>query len=354
MADIAPDGTTRLEGDLRILPPRGAPLPRGPHGAFEVRPLLLSAPGPGGDPTLAGRVVFRGFSFGDVLPIQDVEGEAVVESLRLGATPEGRGTVRIRSARILDLSVRDVDLPIVWRDSILTVDPLVGVLASGQLRGRVRLHTEEPMAFEGEARLHDFRLEALREDIAPTGPPLSGRGQAEVRFQSRSGELADLTGRGTVSVREGDLGELPLLANVFTFVSQLLDAEDPPRFERADLCFTVEDEVVRFQRFDLSGPSFEMPGTGTVDLAGFVDLTFTPDFIKSFLVPGILQMPVVGDVLDAVLREDLLYAIRLRGDLASAEPEVVAFPPLGLASDSSFEGTGTPEPPPRRLPRWFR
>ena len=67
-----------------------------------------------------------------------------------------------------------------------------------------------------------------------------------------------------------------------------------------------------------------------------------------------MQFPVVGPVLDAVLREDWLYAVRLRGDLESAEPEIMALPPLGLGDDRPFEGTGTPQPPERRLPRWFR
>ncbi len=145
-----------------------------------------------------------------------------------------------------------------------------------------------------------------------------------------------------------------MVATIFAFLAQALSVEDPPTFERATAVFTLEDEVVHLSRFDLAGPLFEMPGRGTFDLGGFVDLTFTPDFIKSFILPGIMQFPVVGPVLDAILREDLLYAVRLRGDVSTAEPEVVAIPPLRMQEERPFEGTGVPQLPKRRLPRWFR
>ena len=66
-------------------------------------------------------------------------------------------------------------------------------LADGRLRGRFLLHTKEPTAYEGEVRIDDFRLEVLKDDIAPTGPPVSGLGTARFSFRNRSGELEDLT-----------------------------------------------------------------------------------------------------------------------------------------------------------------
>ena len=89
-------------------------------------------------------------------------------------------------------------------------------------------------------------------------------------------------------------------------------------------------------------------------MTGMVDLYFTPDLIKGFFLPGVMQLPGIGDVLGGVLREELLYAVRLRGDIETAEPEVVAFPPFGLDRGRTFEGTGSRTLPRRRLPRWFR
>jgi len=352
--DTAADGSLRLEGDLSLLVPPGSAPGDGARGRVDLAPLVLSATDAAGNRTLRGRVVFRGFTPGGDLPVEDVDGEADIEWLRLGDDPAGRGVLRLRGARILDLRVRDAVLPLVWEQGILSAQPLRGVLAEGRLEGRLVVHTLEPTAYEGEATIDGFRLEALREDLFPTGPPMSGLGQGRIEFQNRSGLSRDLVARGSVSIREGDLGDLPAVANIFALFDEVLGMDNPPRFERANALFTVQDEVVRFQRLDLSGPLFDMPGRGTLDFGGYADLVFTPDVIKSLLIPGVMQFPVVGGVLDALLREDWLYEIRLRGDLDSAEPEVIALPPLGLAEDRPFEGAGVPRLPPRRIPRWFR
>ena len=352
--DAKADGSLRFEGDLVLLAPRGDAQGDAARGRIEFRPLQLSAADATDHRTLTGRVLFRGFTFGGDVPVEDLDGEVRLEALRLGDDPSGRGTLRIEEGRLFDLTVRDATIPIRWQGGILRADPLTGTIAEGRLRGRLMLHTREPTAYEGYARIEAFRVEALREDLAPTGPPLSGLGSAWIEFQNRSGETRDLRARGALSVRDGNLGDLPVAANIFAFFAEVLAVDPPPRFERADAVFTIADEVITFGRLDLAGPLFDMPGRGTVDLGGYADLVFTPDFIKSFLLPGVMQFPVVGDVLDAILREDVLYAVRLRGDLSDAEPEIVALPPLGLGADRPFEGTGTPQPPPRRLPRWFR
>ncbi len=352
--DVRPDGSLRLEGDLALLAPADESRGDAARGRLELRPLVLSPPDDTDHRTLTGRVVFDHFTFGGDIPVEDLTGEVRLDRLRLGDDPSGRGTLVIREAKLFGLTVENATIPVVWEHGILRADRLAGTVAGGRLRGRLILHTREPTAYEGDARIDGFRLEALREDLAPTGPPLGGVGTAWIQFQNRSGETRDLTARGALSIREGNLGDLPVVANIFAFFADVLAVDPPPRFERADAVFTLRDEVITFSRFDLAGPLFDMPGRGTVDLGGYADLVFTPDFIKSFLLPGIMQFPVVGDVLDAVLREDLLYAVRLRGDLSSAEPEIMALPPLGLGDDHPFEGTGTPQPPPRRLPRWFR
>lgn len=353
--EARPDGSVRLEGDLALLArPEAPPGNGGPRGTLEFRPLELAAPDAGGRRTLRGRVVLCAFSFGEDVPVEDLDGEVTVDRLRLGENPQGRGTVRAHKARLFGVRVRDVVFPVVWRDGILRADPITGVLADGRLRGRLLLHTRTPMAYEGEVRVDGFQVRTLSSDFAPTGPPLSGTGRARVRFQNRSGEVRDLTAAGHVTVRKGNLGDLPVLANIFAFFGNLLDVRDPPKFERAVADFALHDEVVHLRRFDLAGPLFEMPGHGTVDLSGYVDLVFTPDIIKSFALPGIMQFPVVGNVLDALLREDLIYAVRLRGDVRTARPEIVVLPMLGLERGRPFEGTGVPSLPSRRIPNWFR
>jgi hypothetical protein len=348
------DGGFSIDGDLRLHAVDGAPLGGAPRGNLEFRPVEVSAPRPDGSRRLRGRALFHGLSLGDVVPVDDLFGQADIEFLDLGEEASGVGVLRASRARISDLRVRDVTVPVNWQEGILRAGPVTGTLAEGRLRGRLALHTRAPGGYEGEASVDAFSLAALRDDLAPTGPAYSGTGNAQISFQNRGSDARGLTAAGTVTVRQGNLGDLPIVANIFTLLSGLLGMEEPPQFERADIDFFLRDEVVQFRRLDLAGPLFDLPGTGTLDLGGLVDLTFTPDIIKSLAVPGVMQLPGIGDLLDVLLREDLLYEIRLRGDIASADTEIVAFPPLGLGEDRPFEGTGTPRPLPRRIPRWFR
>ena len=246
-------------------------------------------------------------------------------------------------------------VPLVCKDGILRVDRLTGSVSGGRLVGRIAVHTRAPVAFEGSLRLEGLSLERLVADVGNGRPEIRGTAVLDVEFQSRSGAFRDFTASGTVSVCDGDLGDLPVIANIPALFASLLPFSKPPTFERAHLEFTVSDEAVEATSLTLSGPLFDMHGFGTLDFLGNVDLTLTPQFLKSFLLPGSLQLPRVRDVL-GLLREDSLYVVRVRGDVANAKPILVPFPMLGPRRNAPPEFQGTPfeGAPARRVPKWFR
>ncbi len=350
--DAPKGGPVTLRGDLSFIVPPGEPVGDGVLGRLSFAPLVIADTAEG--QTLKGLVRLEGFSMTEAVDLKDLEGDIHVERLVLGDNPSGSGRLAGISGLISDIRVRDLAAPLSWQDGIFRADPITGFVADGALQGKILVHTRAPVAYEGQARVDQFDVARLAEDLAPTGAPYKGIGTAHVTFQNRGGTLRDLTAAGAVHVRRGALGDLPFVANIFALADRVFDTDDPPKFERADVEFVLKDEVFELQRIDLAGPLFEMPGSGTLDLAGVIDLRFTPDFIKSMAVPGMMQMPVVGDVVGGILREELLYAVRVRGDLSSADPEIVLFPLLGVEFGPSFEGTGAPKLPKRRLPKWFR
>lgn len=353
LVDLREDGSAVVHGALTLLAVEDAPASEAPRGPMFFDHVTLSRRDAGGARTLRGTLRFEGFNVG-LLPIEELVGEAEIRWLRLGDEPEGEAFLRARRARIADLQVRDVHVPVVWREGILAARPITGVVAGGQLRGYLLVHTRAPEAYEGEAHLEGFELAMLRNDLAPTGPEVRGRGRAHIRFQNPGTDAEDLVASGTMTIREGHLGDLPVVASVFVLIDEITGGDNPPHFERADLAFDLADEVISFRQLDLAGPLFHMPGFGTLDLSGHADLHFSPDFIKSLLLPGSTQLPVLGPVLEGLLQEDYLYAIRIQGDIETAEPEVVLLPRLDLGRADPFEGTGSPELPRRRVPRWFR
>lgn len=350
---IAPAvGPVRLEGPLSVIAPKGVQVGDGPRGSFTLAPLMISTDEAG--TLLVGRISLQGFSMGLGVALDELYGVVHLDRLRLGGGAGGSGRLVDIRGRVAGIRVERLNAPISWQEGVLRADPVTGRLAGGELSGHVLVHTRAPSAYEGAAKIVRFDVAALQEDIAPTGAPLSGIGTAEVSFQNRGGTLRTLTAAGNVRIRSGSLGDLPVVANIFAFGARILNADNRPKFESADIEFVLADEVFNFKRIDLAGPLFEMPGRGTLDTTGVVDLYFTPDFIKSLALPGVMQLPVVGDIVGGVLREELLYAVRVRGELSRAEPELVPLPPLGIDFGTGFEGTGPRRLPRRPVPRWFR
>ena len=348
------DGTLRIEGELTLLPPEGEEPGDSPRGTIIARPIEIDPGAEGEDDTVRGRVRFVGFSVGRLAPVTDLDGDLDLMRLSLGDEVDGDFTLTVRRARLLDVLVEDLTVPVRWEDGILRADAITGRVAAGSLRGRLLAHTRAPVAYEGEATLDDVDVARLAEDLAEAGSDYRGRARARVSFQNRSGEARDLVAVGEIRIEDGDLGDLPGVTNVFTLFDSVRGAENPPRFERGFADFTLRDEVFTFRRLQLSGPLFDLPGQGTIDLDGTADLVFTPDILKGFLLPGIMQFPGLGRALGQVLPERVLYVVRLKGDIATAEPEIEALPGVGLEGPEAMDGPEAPPTPPRRIPRWFR
>lgn len=354
LIDVPEDGPITLEGDLALIAPEDEPLGEGARGAFELMPLVIRNH-PQEGVVLSGLVQLGGFSIDVGVGLVDLRGAIDVEHLHLGSeSNNGRGRIRGVSGLIADLSVDSLSAPIDWSNDFLRIPAIAGRLCGGALAAEFQMHTADPVAFTGNAQVRDFSVARLRDDLAPTGPQYEGVGNAEVTFQSRGDSLRDLTAAGTLRVRQGRLGDLPFVANIFTLTDELAGVDERPQFERADLVFTLQDEVFTFRRFDLAGPLFDLPGEGTLDMNGVIDLRFTPDLVKGLLVPGIMQLPAVGPLLRGIVPEQLIYAVRVRGDLDAAEPEIVFMPGLGMDRSRAFEGTGPRALPRRRLPGLFR
>ncbi len=353
VVDVPEQGAVTLRGDLALIAPKDGPVGEAARGGFVLRPLVIRDEGDRGV-VLQGLVQLTGFTIDVGVELQHLNGLIEIEHLRVGAAGEGRGRIQDIDGRIAGLSVSKLSAPVDWTNDVLRIPAISGVLVGGELVADLVMHTAEPVAYQGSATVRNFDVALLRNDLAPTGPAYAGRGTARVTFQNRGGTSRDLTAAGFVQIRSAQLGDLPIVANVFVLTDSLFGVQERPQFQRADAVFTLEKEVFTFSRLDLAGPLFEMPGKGTLDLNGIVDLRFTPDFIKGMLVPGVMQVPGIGPFLRATLREEALYGVRVHGDLGSTRTEVIPFPLFGYERGSDFEGTGGRELPRRRLPGWFR
>ncbi len=353
--DVVPNGPLTVRGVLGLKARPKAPPGGAPRGLVELDPVVVSAPDAGGVRELRGVLRMRGVTVDVGTQLEEVTGALEIARLRTGDDPAGEAVLRLSTARVAGLAVEGLVGPIGLRDGILHAGPIEGTAYGGRLTADVSVRTRTPVMLEGRARLEGVRLDLLRNDLGG-GPELLGIAGLDVEFQSRSSSFRDFTAAGTATVRDGDLGELPPVANLpALFASLLPGASAKPKFERADVSFVVEDEVIRADCLRLSGPLFDLDGFGTLDFQGRLDLTFTPQLIKSMLLPGSLQMPGVREIV-GLLREDSLYVVYVRGDLENAKTIVQPVPFLTRHREPppTFQGTPFQGKPTRRIPRWFR
>ena len=352
--DAAADGALVLRGAIGLTARPDAPSGGAPRGLVELAPVRVSAPGKDGARTIEGRLLLRGLDLDVGTRLEEVEGAVDLRALRLGDDPSGEGDVRLSRARVAGILLEDLVVPARWHGGILEASPVTATAYGGRLEAQVRVHTRAPVGFEGRVRLADVSLERVRADLAP-GLDFLGTASLDAELESATGTLRDLRASGTASVRDGDLGELPPVATIPALLGALVPGSRKPRFTGADVEFRVEDETVEATSIRLSGPLFSLDGHGTVDFGGTLDVTLAPQFVKSLLLPGALQVPGVGDVL-GVLREDPFYVVRVRGPLDRAEPTLVPFPFLGPRRPAA--SGGPPESfdaeTSRRIPHAFR
>lgn len=351
--DVDEAGGLTVRGTLGLTARPKAPPGGAPRGLVEFAPLVVSAADARGDRVVRGRLLLRGLDLDVGTRLEETSGAVEIDRLVLGDAAAATGTLRLDRARVAGLALADVVVPVRYADGILTAAPLDASFYGGRLSGRVAVHTRAPVAFEGALTATGVSLDLLRGDIAPT-LEVRGTAAAQVDFESPTGDFADLLARGTLSVCDGDLGEIPAVATLPALFGSLFPAAPKPRFDRAEVEFRIAQEQLTADRLVLAGPLFEMEGEGVYDFAGTVDITLAPQFLKSLLLPGALQVPGLGDLL-GLLREDPLYVVRIRGPLATATPVLDPFPFLGPRH-------AAPEPVPvpfsaatsRRIPRWFR
>jgi len=353
--DVVPNGPLTVRGVLGLKARPKAPPGGAPRGLVELDPVVVSAPDAGGVRELRGVVRMRGVTVDVGTRLDEVTGALEIARLRTGDDPAGEAILRLSTARVAGLTVEGLVVPIGLRDGILHAGPIDGAVYGGRLTADVSVRTRPPVMLEGRAHLEGLRLDLLRNDLG-SGPELLGIAGLDVEFQSRSSSFRDFTAAGTATVRDGDLGELPPVANIPALFASLLPKESAkPKFERADVSFVVEDEVLRADCLRLSGPLFDLDGFGTLDFQGRLDLTLTPQFIKSLLLPGSLQLPGVREIV-GLFREDSLYVVYVRGDLENAKTIVQPIPFLSRHREPTptFQGTPFQGKPTRRIPRWFR
>jgi hypothetical protein len=325
----AENGAIVVRGDLALLAAPGAPPGGAPRGRFTFAPLRVTAPAEGGRRVLSGTIGLAGAAFDAGAHLSEAFGTIEIQALDVGGTGTdagaAQGSLALERVRVEGMLVQNLASTVVRENDRLSFGSITGQVYGGTLAGTVTVLSGPPTTYTGRVTVDGARIETAMADLSKRASEASGLLHLDAVFAG--GDESGLTAQGSVSVTQGDLGELPAVATLPALLSRVFPGSSRPRFTCAEAEFTIADDVVDASWLHLSGPLFDVTGSGTITFGGDLDLTLRPQILKSFLLPGALRVPVVGDVL-SLFREDALYVVKVTGSIDDPQTKLVPFPAL--------------------------
>lgn len=222
------------------------------------------------------------------------QGPSSASSLIAGAVADG--TVRVADGTVANFQFQDLSAQLHLEHGVATLDPVTTKLYGGGFQGRLESDlTRSPQTFEVTGSVNGVEVGTFT--AAATGTRNLLEGRASGRFSARGAGtdpqaiLADLEGKGTAEIVDGQLGRLDILGEIGKVVGVLGQqtlaklaegaAPDATRFSRLATTFTVAGGRMQLERVVLLSPTFDLTGSGALDLEhalikGRFDIAFSP------------------------------------------------------------------------------
>jgi hypothetical protein len=321
-----------------------------PIGQIGFSPLTLTLPRAEGDPLgFAGVIEFRHLNCNVPISIRDLAGELHVAEGTLAPDFTIDGALRNASATLFDRELTGMSLNFTYRPDYLHLGNIDGKAYGGDFEGEVEVYLEEPRSFKTRFQARHVRLgDMLREDL-PRGDPMSGTVEARLEFESPSGDVKDMRGRGQIRVHQGSLFRVPGLRPILAVLSRVTPLDDEPRFTRAEADFTAIGEEITLHHCRLSTDLNDVDAEGTISIYGDLDLVVEPKVTRLIDLPRLINIPVLSTLRD--LWHKVVYEIRLEGTLDSPAIRLRALPFLGSADTRRLTQSAHAGRPERVRPR---
>jgi len=296
-----------------------------PTGNVGLQPVTLKLPAAPGEPLIFhGVVEFKNFNMNVPLALTDMSGQLLVAEGTLSPELTVRGAIQNGELDLWDRHLHTMSANFSFSPDHIKLDDIDGRLYQGVYWGEVEVHLSDPGAFRVHLDAESVELgELLKEDL-PRSDPMTGTLLARVRFESPSGELKHMTGRGEVRVENAKLFRIPGLRRILAVLSRATPLDDGPRFKQAEADFTIEGERLVVSQAHLSTDLNDIYGRGTATIYGDLDFVVEPQVTKAIDLPRFFNLPVLSTLRD--LWHKTVYEIRLEGTVDSPALRLRALP----------------------------
>lgn len=200
--------------------------------------------------------------------------------------------------------------------------PLTARLYGGTLWGDGWVVLGEAPRYGFRATLADADLARCAQEALAGQQNLAGRvfGNIEVRGIGRS--IHNLSGRGNLRMRDGNVYELPLMVALLKILS--IRQPDTKAFSQSDMDFRISGNHIYFDRANFSGDAISLEGTGEMNFDGQLQMTF-----HAIVGRGDPYVPVLQDLVGGASQQIML--IHVDGSLQDPHTRSEAFPVVNKA-----------------------
>ena len=208
-----------------------------------------------------GRLVMKDAAQARLMAVDDVDFRSAFEVS--GGAAHGKGEVTIGSLNLADLLfVRGVKAPLAMSKDTLTLAPIRGDFAGGEVTGNVKVDLKGGFRYASEIAVKGAKLATLLAE-ARSSAALSGILSGKARFEG-SGGLASVRGTGSADVASCRAAQSRVLALVAA-VLQVPELANPD-FEACHLEFQQTGSRFATPVLMLTGDALRLSGSGTLNL----------------------------------------------------------------------------------------
>lgn len=269
--------------------------------------------------------------------------------VRLNIESDARGTALLAridrgSFRIADRAITDASATIRTSPSgsALRLEDFSGSMGSGRVAATASVDIGEPYGYEADLALTGVPLGAITRPADGVDPSLPALANEPGLVDSRvgvGGQFAGTTnrrGRGAAVIRQAELARLPI-ALALLQVTQLSLAFNSV-VERGDFEFTIDEDLLNFQKFNLSCADVILDGEGWLNIE-------STDLALRLRNRG--TVPIVSDILGGVSNQ--IFQLDVRGKLGDPRGSIAPLPALLPAPSLPMTPTIDPAQPLARV-----
>ena len=262
--------------------------------------------------SLSGKLLLRAMSIEGPPRMRRGAGEMVVREFTWSGPDEFAGDFVLRDGRVQvsDLAVQDITARVSLHPEAIRFERFDGSLLGGrvttfgvdengeEVEGSIELGLDANAPLGFVLFLEDLSLARVREEL-DLGGNLDGIARGWLRFRSASPSPLDYTGEGHLEFRDGVLGTVPILAQMWRVAGVRA-----PVFDRGRVEFYTSAELdrgtIRIEDLELNHDLLEVRGSGWIDMDSYVRMKAT---VRTFSFFG--RLPILKEFLDLFVEQDI-------------------------------------------------